>query len=420
MIGLSKKYKFQHYIFIYLLIQFTLVPFWSGYRITLAILVLIAFVFYYHKHRSIKVDNKLLIIFFIYSVIAFIQGLIWGFSFISIISSFAFSFLLAYLIYKTYSLDFLLLFEKVFKFFTVISMIIWAIQNLMPGITELLNSYISFLNEYSSDVWPRSMLIYTYWDGLSVSNYIFTRNAGFLHEPGGFSVLIILAIIINYAKGITLFDRRNYIYLAAMVSTVSTAGYLSLAFMFMLLIRQNKQRVFSLFVLPFLIAGAIYSYNTFSFMQAKIENQVNEQTAKSLNQGASGRIFGARKSLFVLTKYPLYGRGLNSITLPDYDSPEFAGYGWISFISKLGLIFGALFLYYFFKGIYNITKVSGFGFFEFIIFSIAIMTNLSSQGFIGLPLFLFFFFVGLYHIRNLKFYFLKADRSITKTLKENY
>ena len=400
MLILSKKYRSIHYVFIFLILQITCVPFWTGYKYFLVGLVFIAFLFYFIESKTFKLDNIIILIFLIYSIIAILQGLMWDFSLLSLLSSFSFSFLFSYLLFKTYRFDFLLLFERVFKVLTVISMIIWAVQNIFPEIGKIINNMILFLHTYSTDEWPRSMLFYTYWEQLKIESYLFTRNAGFLHEPGAFAVLIVLAIYINYLKGLSFLHRKNFIYFAAMISTISTAGYLSLAILFFLLFRQKKQRFLSLLILPILLIGVYYSYNNLPFMKDKIEDQVNEQTKSSLNIGESGRIIGARKSIVVLQKYPLFGRGLNSISKPDYDSPEFAGYGWLSFVSRFGLILGALFMYYFIRGIYILLVTSGYGWYEFLIFAISIIINLSSQTYIDKPFFLIFFFFGIYSIYN--------------------
>lgn len=396
MLKLSKKYGIIHYLFVLLILQVTCVPFWTEYRIALALLVIIAFFFYYEKMKGIKIDNKLILIFLIYLFIAVIQGIMWSFSLISFLSSFAFTVLLVYLVYKTYGFDFLFLFEQVFRILTVISMVIWGAQNLFPDVQDSIISLIQILDKYSTDEWPRSMLIYTYWDSLSVTSYIFSRNAGFLHEPGAFATLIILALVINNVKGVAVFNKSNLIYIAALISTVSTAGYLSLAVLFLLLARQKNQRVLSIFFLFILLALTIYGYNEFPFMKDKIEKQVIEETSMSLNEGGPGRIFGARKSLVVLLKYPLFGRGLNSVSQPAYDSPEFAGYGWISFVSKFGLVFGLMFMFYFLKGLYRFVNMGDSGFYDFIIISISVFINLSAQSYINKPFFLIFFFMGIY------------------------
>jgi len=399
---ITKKYNFFDYLFIFLILQFTCVPFWTGYRLLLAFLIIIALFLYFRISHSFKFDKILILLFFIYSFIDIIQGFIWGFSFISLLSSFSFTFLFCYLLYKIYGYEFLILFEKVFRILVIISMIIWIAQNWIPGIDNIIKSTILHLDKYSTDQWPRSMLIYTYWDGLKKESYLFTRNAGFLHEPGAFATFIMLAIIINYTRGISLFNKKNILYICAMISTVSTAGYLSLIIFSLLLMHQKSARLISIAVLPFILYGSIYSYHHFSFMQNKIEDQITNQTAIDLNEGAPGRIIGARKSLYVLNKYPLFGRGLNTISQPDYDSPEFAGYGWISYVSKFGLIFGSLFIFFFFKGIYHFIKIYRLDLFAFTIITSAIMINLFSQSFISKPFFLIFFFFGIYPALKLR------------------
>ena len=89
-------------------------------------------------------------------------------------------------------------------------------------------------------------------------------------------------------------------------------------------------------------------------MQEKIENQFSEQTKYSLNDESDGRFYGSRKSLNVLMKYPLHGRGLLSMTMPKSTShPEFAAYGWLSEMARYGMVFGIAYMFLFSFGIYK-------------------------------------------------------------------
>lgn len=403
MLTISKNYNFSHYLFIFLLIQITCVPFWMFHGRALDLLLLgLAFYFYYKRNGAIKINKQLFWIFIIYSLVAVIQGFTWSFSIVSVITSFSFTFLLGYLLFWTYRFDFLLLFERVFKILTVISMVIWILQNLLPDVESIINSIILSLDKFSSDEWPRSMFIYTYWPALKESYFSLSRNAGFLHEPGAFAALLTLAIVINYMRGINLLDRRNYFYLAAMLSTVSTVGYLSLCVLFLLLAHQKRRRLMWLFVLPIVLGGAFYAFVNFDFMQKKLEVRYTEETNRSLNDiNTSGRIFNARKSLLVLKKYPLFGRGLNTISMPkSSNDPEFAGYGFLSYLSKYGLIAGTIFFYIFFKGIFNFVKGGGFRWYESFVIIVALMINLFSQAYITKPFFFIFFLFGLYAFSN--------------------
>jgi hypothetical protein len=296
---------------------------------------------------------------------------------------------------------------------TLVSFVIWISQNIFPEINNLIKIIISFLDRYSGDQWPRSMIIYTYWDDLLLEKYPFSRNAGFLHEPGGFAAFTSLALTVNVLRGIPLLSKRNLLYFFSILSTMSTAGYIALSILFLLLLNQRKQRWLSFAVLPLLVSLSVYSYNNLDFMKSKIESHLEEETTRDLNDVTTGRIYGARKSLIVLLKYPLFGRGLNSISQPDNDSPEFADYGWISYISRFGLIFGILFMFYFIKGIFSLVKTSGYLYYDFIIIASVILFSISAQSFISTPFFLSFFFIGIYKIRKVAFndYFPVNDKS---------
>ena len=67
---------------------------------------------------------------------------------------------------------------------------------------------------------------------------------------------------------------------------------------------------------------------------------------------------GIRKSIEVFKTHPLYGRGLLTATQPEEDDPQAGGYGWVFWVSRLGLLIGPLYLYFMFKSIRNYAIVN--------------------------------------------------------------
>ncbi len=73
----------------------------------------------------------------------------------------------------------------------------------------------------------------------------------------------------------------------------------------------------------------------------------------SLNSptASSGRFFGAMKAIYVLTKYPLSGRGVLSRTKAATNSAEGAGYGFMGFAARIGILGMVLYLFFFYRSI---------------------------------------------------------------------
>ena len=407
---LKKAYSSLDYILFFLLIQIG----WFSIllnirRIDLAVFVIVFYIFY-RRNKEILFDSRIVIIFIIYALLAFVQGLIWGFSLISFTSSFLLGFLMPYYFFKVYKEDFLFILEKIIYFLTIISLVIWIVHQAIPGASELISKIILEVNKYNNSEIARGIIFYTYWPRLDQDIGI-SRNAGFRSEPGAFAVFIILAIVINYVRNIKLYDRRNIIYYIALLSTFSTAGYLALAALGLLLIKQKSFRLAGIILFPILAFAASYAYNNLDFMKSKINQQYEIQTEVRLNEPTSGRFLGARKSLFVLSKYPLYGRGLLSRTKPtERSDPEYTEYGWLHEMSRFGIIFGGLFMFFFLRGLYYFVRSGGNGLYEYLVCSMSILINLSSQTYITSPYFMIFFFMGLYKFnwRNFKYDYINS------------
>jgi len=398
----NKLFKTFDYLLIFLLLQINWLLILLNINRLELVLVPIVIILFYLKKRGILLNNKILLVFAIYTVLVIIQGIIWDISFVSLITSFSYTFLFPYCLYRIYNIDYFTLLEKVIRILTIISLLIWLMHQFIPGVKELIITIITSINKYNVIDIKRSMIFYTYWPQLEQS-FGFTRNSGFASEPGAFAVYLILAIIINYQRKYQLFNRRNYLYYIALISTFSTAGYISFFVLGMLLLKQKRNRIFVLLLFPIMVYSSIYLFKNLEFMQKKIESKYTFEMNRSLNQPTSGRIYGSRKSLNVLFKYPLYGRGILASTKPlDISDPEFFDYGFLVQFARFGLIFGSLFMIYFLKGIYIYCNSNGMKYFEYIICLIAIMLQLYSQAFINNPSFMIFFFIGIYSGTKIK------------------
>ena len=85
---------------------------------------------------------------------------------------------------------------------------------------------------------------------------------------------------------------------------------------------------------------------------------MEEQTKTQLNTSTVGRFLGARKAIIVLYRYPLFGRGLIAASKAKSTSDEAAGYGWIMWVSQIGIIFGFIYMYMLYKALRNYSIVN--------------------------------------------------------------
>lgn len=391
------RYKWFDYFLVFLVFQITVIPFFANYKLLKAILFLLVLFLCYQRSKKIDPDKKIIWIFIVYSLLALIQGFFWGFSLMSLLSSFSFTFLTAYYIYRVYTLNFLIICEKVIFVWTVFCMLMFIAHEIIPPFGSYLTNAIESLHKYSSDGWgARSMIIYTYRPNLETP-FGFSRNSGFTHEPGGFAVFIVFGIIINYLRGNFILGKRSLVYFAALFTTISTAGFLSAFVLIGLFINNNKARAISVLIFPILLYGSYFAFSNFEFMSDKLESQYELATTTELDAHTSGRMHAARKSFYVMGKYPFFGRGVLSIATPkDYNHAEQAGGGWTVVLAHYGIIFGTLFLYFFLKGIFQVVKIFGRDSYVSFVISISILINLSAQAFLFAPFFLIFFYFGIY------------------------
>lgn len=398
-----KKVSSSDYLILCLMLLFLVNPFFKFYKFSAVFLVVLFTLRTFQINRSKHLIQPILFqLFIIYILLALIQGVFWGFSIVSVLSSFTIGFLLPYLIFLNYGIFVFHLLEKIIYYLTFFALVIWTGLNISDSIRGELIFIIDSLHSFSSDSsiddnMKRSLVFYTFdYEGKPMSNGLY-RNAGFAHEPGAFALFLCFAIYLNLLKGMSLLSFRIVIYIIAVITTFSTAGFLSLfALILPSLLKGRKYFALAVVLLPIFFIFAYRFYITSEFLGQKIEKQLYTQSTSALDKQTTGRFYGARKSLYVLQKYPLYGRGLLTMTKPSsFNHPEYAAYGWLSELSRFGAVVGLIGLFFFIKGFINFSKLVAannmmiiFGLFSFFI-------NLSAQVFITNPIFFVFFFMGL-------------------------
>ncbi len=399
------------YTLIVVLFQFTLVPFWFGNRyVDLVLFLFITFVFIYRVGLS-KINYKIGVLFFIHLTLALAQGYYWDYSILSIFTSFSFLVLSTYFLWEIYGRRFFELFEQVFRIFAIISFAFWVGIQVSPLIKEFVNGGVLWLFQYSGDEWPRSLIFVTHWYTLDDFALGLTRFSGPLHEPGGFVALLILLLSYNFSRGEKLTSLKNLFYSLCVLTTFSTAGYLSFFLVLVVFIGRNRYQFVRVLAIIFILIVSVYSYKNIDFLGDKISSQIEEQSEKQLNETTSGRFYGLRKSLYVAFKYPLIGRGINTVSLPENrNDPEYLGYGWFSIVFRYGLVFGLLYIFYFSKGFISFFRQANCSFFSSSLFLAATLINLSSQVYLGKPMFFMFFIMGIGIIPLKNRLFVKAQQ----------
>lgn len=394
------------YLITYFVIAFTGIPFFDdGSKRNLSLFVLLlGMLFIYRKQ---KVSKGLIIISIIAFLILSLQRIVFeGGSYFTFITFIVFSIVLPYLALKVIGpSSFVKSFNDIIYALAIISLIFWTATNFVPGFFEQSIQIAGMLMPYTNWEIQESLIIYTVeFD----KTYGLNRNPGPFHEPGAWAVFLILALIFESLRSNRLFTIRGYVLLASLVTTFSTAGYLALFILLSFYFLTNKQLSGLTKLSGFIIAIplAIWLFFSLEFMQEKIAYQARDQMDQSLYEGTSGRFLGARKALVVLERHPFYGRGLLAATKGAAGTDEQAGYGWITWVSQLGLVFGFLYMFFLYKTIknYAISNNQSVSYSAFAY--IALLSALAGQKHASTLVFFMFFLISIeYPIEKFRNYY---------------
>lgn len=403
----KSKYFLDYFLVVLLFLSADNIILGTSREFKAMLFFLVVFIFHLRKRSY---DKQLFFVVIILTLLIIIQGVIWGFSLFTLLTFLAITVLTPYYAIKILGTRFFLIAENLIYVTAIIGLFFYLIQMFVIGGED----FLYWIADLFSDINPLpevrpNFFLYT----ISVNYFSFgsniLRNSGPFHEPGAFAVFIVLAIGFNILRNKQLLTKRNVVLSIALITTFSTAGYLSLiALVIAYYTLLSKKKIGGFAILILLVPLFIY-ISGLPFMTAKIQHQYKSQTEVSLNVTTSGRILGARKSILVLKRYPLTGRGLISASkVEDRSSEEAAGYGFMKFFSQIGIILSLLFLLIFRRGLKRVAFFLGGEEKYWLLIAASLGINLFSQKFIMDNLFIMFFFFGLlpqfsiFHIGKLK------------------
>ena len=221
-----------------------------------------------------------------------------------------------------------------------------------------------------------SVILYTQIFG----EYFINRNSGMFWEPGAFQGFLNMALFFAmYIKQQRFMRLKILIMITAIITTFSTTGYLALAYIVTLYVLTSK-RIKSFVKVPVCVAlviGALYLFESLSFLGEKITENVNSTEG--------GRIAGYAQWLYRYSGNLLLGKSY----VANEDAAVYAGgNGFISHLMFVGII-GVL--YYYLVAFSRFCKQTGRSFaVRFLVFLVIIYQG---ELFIILPFFLAIAFI---------------------------
>lgn len=273
------------------------------------------------------------------------------------------TFYLPYLILQLMGISFFKYLVNVIYFIAIYTTPLWLLQSLFPAVDSLFRMAADFLLPYSWGSVPRSLLIYTaaWTDEMYYSTLGVFRNSGAFHEPGAYGVFLILAIILNSFFVGTMFNRKNWVFMFCILTTLSTTGFITLFVVlisYLMKIRINwgiKIVTMVVFVFTSLIV-----YKSEEFLQKKIQVQLEEQTYFAQNKLGrydphSGRFYAFFTSYELFKEHPFFGRGIMYVTSEKASGEMHEGgsytYGFMGILSNYGIFFGLFYMFNLYRGV---------------------------------------------------------------------
>lgn len=206
--------------------------------------------------------------------------------------------------------------EKIVFYLTLISLLLFIVQ-LFTG--SLFDSFYSFFGRFIAEVYTETRptawyaYIYTY---SPIEGLDFPRNSGFMWEPGAYAMIISVALGYRFLSNGVCVDRHNLVYILALISTFSTAGYIMLILFFIIYIIETRSILLTIpliiilcFLIPYVISLDFVGGKFASYSEGMGQSFTNER----LGLYEYNRFETFSINMQRLFEFPI-GYGVNQIT----------------------------------------------------------------------------------------------------------
>lgn len=390
---INEKIKFIDYVLVLTLLTITANPFFSLINVYVPFIFMLfvwAYAIYKGKLKNSKRFFQILIAVYFLIIIQF--ALFGGITPAGLYKPLLL-FLTPYILYRLLGLRYFKCLFDIIYYSSIITFPIYLLQSLIPSVNTLITGAMEFMFQYGITDWPRSILFYSM---PRESGFILLRNSGIFHEPGAYSIYLMLAIIINTFFTRNTLDRKNIVLTIILLTTFSTTGYVLLAIFFAYAIPKSRLHpLLKYFIFILMITLTIKTYRSANFLQEKIDNQFLTQVdAIQTKEKGQGRFYSFLMALDVIKQNHFIGKGIIEANRPVGEGVYFE-FGAMGIFAQYGIIFGVFYLFVYYKGIRKLTLLYGLPRSLSLIFFIIIQLGLSSQAFNFHASFIMFFIIGL-------------------------
>ncbi len=228
--------------------------------------------------RSIRFDLRMLKIFLAFVVVELLQFLVFRPFDMVILSGTMIRLLLAYFVISIAGKKYTEYYVDIIYFFSGLGIVFFALCIGVPGFFNLFAHTIgpAYFDPPGAEkdgfyeIWP-TIIIYCFHDVIMEE----FRNPGPFWEPGLFSVYINVALVFNLMKEKKLVTRKNIVMIIALITTLSTAGYMAffmVVFSFYIVSQSFAKKILiSIITVPVILI----LYFSLDFLSNKIEENVS-------------------------------------------------------------------------------------------------------------------------------------------------
>lgn len=178
---------------------------------------------------------------------------------------------IAFIHIRVYGRDIFPIYEHIMVVFSTISLILWGLAVIIPGIGSLFHLFPE--TSYGNNI----LYLFNWMDPEKGQIYgSLIRDAGCSWEPGRFAIMLLPAILINLSReGITFLNNKKIIILLlALATTMSTTGY-SIAILLYFIFWFDSFNVKNILVFLFIALPLSISIFSLDFMGGKIQDKAN-------------------------------------------------------------------------------------------------------------------------------------------------
>ena len=355
--SLSLKYNKLNYILTYLIVAFSGIIVFDEWKVGKIGFFIILWILFIKKKR--KLDPEVVAVIAISVILVGYNVLFWGESPLFFITFLIYYILPPYFALKIIGPNFFRYFVNILYCYAIIGLVFWLGTSFLSSVQSLSWQLAVFVNKFTP--WypfPESYILYDY-ETLRIGAFI--RNPGPFHEAGAFAVFLVLALMFNIQYTRKLNSRKNIVFIISIISTFSTSGYLALFLLILFYFSFSKHDIAKKSFALLLFSGIIiYSITTADFLGNKIESKYSTESNKNLNQATSGRIFSFRKAIVSIQENPVFGKGLYIGSRGLSTDTDYSGYGWATWVARIGIPLGFLYFFMVYFGIKKYSIINNF------------------------------------------------------------